>query len=97
MKLSDNELSSDEHRFLQRLKTSEVPYWRKPLGHLATSGGILLILLHIVAVIAGFANHIIASPVLFGGATALVSGLVQLQEIRYQRIIKYLLLEQKTI
>lgn len=95
MRPIDSELSVREMKFLQRLNAAEVPYWRKPYGWLMTSAGTFLMLLHAIAVVARLASHIIYSPLFLTGLLFFFAGGYQLQEFRYQRIVRYMLLNER--
>jgi hypothetical protein len=95
MKHIDSELSAQEMKFLQKLNAAEVPYWRKPVGWQMISVGTFFLLLHAIAVVAGLANHIIYSPLFLTGLLCFFTGGYELQEFRYQKIIRYMLLNEK--
>jgi hypothetical protein len=54
------------------------------------AGAIITLILHLIAVFAGHANYIFNSSRVDYGILFLLTGLFQFQELRYQRIIRYL-------
>jgi hypothetical protein len=85
-------LPARDMKFLERLKRAQVPYWRKPFGYGWIAVGVALLLLHAIALATGLAPHIVSTR-LMEGLFAILLGWVELQEFRYQRIVRFVLLE----
>src|SRR5580658_4719936 len=92
MKRLEGGLPARDMKFLERLKRAEVPYWRKPFGYFSITIGVLLLLLHMIGLVDSLVTQVVNTQFM-EGLFAIMLGVVQLQEFRYQRIVRYVLLE----
>jgi hypothetical protein len=92
MKPIEGGLSARDMKFLERLKRAEVPYWRKPVGYVWITIGVVLLLLHVFGLVAGLVTQIVSTRFMEGLFAILLGG-VELQEFRYQRIVRFVLLD----
>jgi len=88
--LPTDQLSRKDRAFLERLRKSEVPYWRKPIGWLLVALGFSMLAMNLVARMLHTVNH--SGPLFFTGIIGLLAGAIQLQEVRYQTIVHHLLI-----
>ncbi len=92
MELPTDQLSLKDRAFLERLRKSEIPIWRKPIGRLLVVVGFLMLTTYLVARLLHVFNH--NPPLFFMGIIGILAGAIQLQQVRYQTIVRHLPIER---
>lgn len=91
MRDSSSDITLKDRAFLRKLKVASVPHWRKAISLLMMTMAVVLLLLHLIAFVAGMTSQIFTSWRFSFAIITFLGGIIELQEARYQRIIKYLL------